>query len=73
MKNKSKKSVKQSKIIAQQTKTTKALLRKKNHCRKSATTEHPKTSRKLSKTIRKVKKVYQEESATKNSTWPLHS
>ena len=40
---------------------------------KLVTIEHPKTSRKLSKTIRQTEKVSQASSANKNSVNPLYS
>ena len=70
MKNKSKKLVKWSKIITQKPKTIENL----NIIDvKSVTTEHPKTSYKLSKTARKAKKVSQVGSAGKNYASPLYS
>ena len=54
--NKNKKLVKRSKIIAQLPKT---IGNPKLIDIKSVTTEHPKTSRKLSKTIRQTKRVFQ--------------
>ena len=61
--------VKRSKIITQQPKT---IVKQKIVDMKSVTIDHPKSTRKLSKTISLAKKVSEEGRAGKNSTVPLY-
>ena len=70
MKNKTKKMVKRSKIITQK---PKAIKNPNIFDMKSVTIEYLKTSRKLSKTIRQAKKVFQVSGAGKNYNSPLYS
>ena len=70
MKNKTKKMVKRSKIITQK---PKAIKNPNIFDMKSVTIEYLKTSRKLSKTIRQAKKVFQVGGAGKNYNSPLYS
>ena len=70
MKNKNKKLVKRSKIITQKWKAMENL---NIFDTKSVIIEHPKTSRKLSKTISQAKKIFQVGGAGKNYNSPLYS
>ena len=70
MKNKTKKLVKRSKIITQK---PKVIENPNTFLHKSVTTEYPKTSRKLSKTIRQANNVSQVGGADKNYNSSLYS